>query len=797
MRKHISKFIVSTLVVTAIAVPSAEAAIFTDVSKTNVHYDAINDLVNRGIINGYSDGTFRPDHTLTRGQAAKILAGVLQLDISNNMQNFADVPTSYEHVGAINALYEKGIIGGYSDGTFRPSATLTRGQLAKILVKAFELEGAEDTPLSFSDIIRHTDLERYVQILLNYSITQGTSKTTFSPANAVTRGQMASFITRAEKAVKVRASKEKSTIKVSSAVSMNMQEPIALQINETTTWPATISTIHAEEINTLLITFEQDEQGNAFPLNDLSDTITFSFEGTAYVVTLEKEGWVLSIDRPVAPINVVAQGGNQQITLMWDEVQEATGYIVYRAEVVDGSYIVVGEVTDNDFTDSNLSKGKTYYYKVAVKNGQRESEQVNATANIVQQGPLYGGDYIVISNESLTIGESQSTGPLIFHPQQSVKSEMDYLTVPLKDAFAVVDTQLSSHQVATTYHLGDIKLFNLYNHATSTYYNNYATLAYIGEHAEVWVQNRAITNEQAVKLANEFDRHIYPLVTENFGLPSDIDGNGRIAILCFDVKDNSAREEVDNYIAGYFSPVDLYKNEQLDVSVSNEMEMIYIDTYPTMGNDPSNLDVTKSYATLVHEFQHLVTAVQERFTEQKHQVMANWLDEGLALAAEQMYIKGPLHDYMQYYNESTAIRDGRSLLEWHNADPLANYALSYLFMQYLKIQAQQGDAIFKEIILHEGTEIEAVESIIHQYIDPNLSFGEFMTAFRVALVLKAETGLYGFRGNKDFDSIMTQVYTGTAPNLKAGESVVIQTNNRLLESSFTKESDITLTGVYK
>ena len=90
-----------------------------------------------------------------------------------------------------------------------------------------------------------------------------------------------------------------------------------------------------------------------------------------------------------------------------------------------------------------------------------------------------------------------------------------------------------------------------------------------------------------------------------------------------------------------------------------------------------------------------------------------------------------------------------------------------------------------------------MESIIQKYIDPSLSFSEFMTVFRIALVLQADTGLYGFGGNKGFDAVTTQVYNSSAPNLKAGGAVIIQTNERTVEPSSSKGNDITFTGVYK
>jgi len=608
----------------------------------------------------------------------------------------------------------------------------------------------------------------------------------------VTRGQMASFVVRAENVAKTL--KEKTSIRVSSNFSIDTVEPVDLQINDTTMWPATISSKEVEQANEVIITFEHDEQGEEFDISNLSDTITFSFEDVAYVISFEKGNWVLSMVPAQTIENVTAEGEKQKIVLTWDALQDAKTYVVYRAETMDGPYIPIGEVEENQYIDHDLVKGKNYYYKIASENGRAESKIIKGTANIDKHGPHYSGDYVVISNESLAVGESQSAGTFTFQPRQLMKHEI----VPLKETFAFVDTNLSTNQVTSLYKVGDTKLFNLNNDATGEYYEDYATLAYIGNHAEVWVHNEAITSAQAAQLATEFDQNIYSLVTENFGMPSDIDGNGRIAILCFDIQDHSARADVDNYTTGYFGAADLYKNEQLDMQVSNEMEMIYVDTYPTMANHSSNLDVTKSYSTLVHEFQHLVTAVQERFIENKHNAtMAKWLDEGLALAAEQMYLKRPLTDYIQYFNESSAIRDGRSLLEWDNTGPLANYSLSYLFLQYLKIQANQGDAIFREIILHEGTEVEAVESIMHKYIDPSLSFSEFMTAFRIALVLKADTGLYGFGGNKDFDAVTTQVYNGSTPNLKAGGAVIVRTNGGVVEPSSSKGNDITFTGVYK
>lgn len=201
MKKQTLSVFTAATVAASVVVPVASAnTSFTDVSPSSSHFNAIQNLVERGIIKGFEDNTYRPNATLTRGQAAKILANALQLDTSSKEQKFTDVTASIEYIGAINALADKGIINGYADGTFKPGEPLTRGQMAKILVNAFGLEEANEVNLPFTDVSAQNGYKGFIQTLLNYEITEGTTSTTFSPSAAVKRGQMASFVVRAENA---------------------------------------------------------------------------------------------------------------------------------------------------------------------------------------------------------------------------------------------------------------------------------------------------------------------------------------------------------------------------------------------------------------------------------------------------------------------------------------------------------------------------------------------------------------------------------------------------------------------
>ena len=197
-----NKFFISSLAV-AVAVGSSgvsagAASAFSDVSKNNSHYDAIMELANRGIIHGYGDGTFRPENAVTRGQAAKMIAGVLGMNMGAvPSTGFNDVSANDEFAGAIMALKQLGVIGGYNDGTFRPNAPISRNEMAIILMRALQLQVDENVKLPFTDV--HAEYKDAVTAMYQYSITKGITETTFGGNTAVTRGQLASFILRAEK----------------------------------------------------------------------------------------------------------------------------------------------------------------------------------------------------------------------------------------------------------------------------------------------------------------------------------------------------------------------------------------------------------------------------------------------------------------------------------------------------------------------------------------------------------------------------------------------------------------------
>lgn len=195
-----------TLVIAcSLLVTQASAAItshFTDVPTTKPYANAVYELADRNIIGGYEDGTFKPAASITRGQAAAIIAKLRNLDTRNVKDpGFKDVSPSLWSYGAIAALANEGIINGYGDGRFGPNDSITRAQMASILVKAFDLPfyyySSSENP--FTDTQRLGSHQVNINILYKMGITSGTSPTTFSPNSPISRAQAAVLITKTEK----------------------------------------------------------------------------------------------------------------------------------------------------------------------------------------------------------------------------------------------------------------------------------------------------------------------------------------------------------------------------------------------------------------------------------------------------------------------------------------------------------------------------------------------------------------------------------------------------------------------
>lgn len=188
-RKFVATAATATLVASAVA--PAAAAGFTDVSDR--YSEAVNYLVENDITSGFTETTFGVSKEVKRGDAAVMIAKALGLDGSKSPDaGFSDVPARAKE--AVNALKEAGIFNGKSATNFGFNDTMTRGEMALVIAKAYKLEG--DVTLKFTDVSDR--YESAVKALVDNKITTGKTETSFGTGDNITRGEFAIFLYRAE-----------------------------------------------------------------------------------------------------------------------------------------------------------------------------------------------------------------------------------------------------------------------------------------------------------------------------------------------------------------------------------------------------------------------------------------------------------------------------------------------------------------------------------------------------------------------------------------------------------------------
>lgn len=194
MKKYI---LLASLFIALMIVSPVKAATFSDVPQSTESGKAISKLVERKIVDGYEDGTFRPKEYLTRAQAAKIISNILQVKPTYFMETtFTDVNTTNPYYEAITTVAELSIMSGYEDETFRPNEKLTRSQAAKIISEAFRLRH-DKMKLPFKDI-KSKETQFYVANLYANKVIKSTQPT-FKPNIYITRADFSLYLIRAEK----------------------------------------------------------------------------------------------------------------------------------------------------------------------------------------------------------------------------------------------------------------------------------------------------------------------------------------------------------------------------------------------------------------------------------------------------------------------------------------------------------------------------------------------------------------------------------------------------------------------
>ncbi len=188
---------------------------FTDVTDTSAYYyQGVYYLACRGVISGYSDGTFKPFNNTTRAQMTKIvtLAFNIALVTPPATGTFADVDPSSVFYQLVETAAARGIVSGYSCGGvnpqtgadepcdtgsrpyFRPNNAVTRGQLAKIVVIGAGWALRTPATPNFSDVPTSSVFYSFIETAVCHGAVGGYSDSTFRPNNYAFRGQIAKIV---------------------------------------------------------------------------------------------------------------------------------------------------------------------------------------------------------------------------------------------------------------------------------------------------------------------------------------------------------------------------------------------------------------------------------------------------------------------------------------------------------------------------------------------------------------------------------------------------------------------------
>ncbi|GGF94499.1 beta-N-acetylhexosaminidase [Paenibacillus abyssi] len=186
------------MLVTALLHPSDSASAqpkFTDLQYSQWAADSIHYLADRGTVAGYGQGRFGPLDTITRAQAVVYLVRELFPDEkANEAVSFKDVPGNHFFYKEISIAFHKGIIGGFPGEVFRPDEWISRAETAAILTRSYRVtQGNRSVQLTDID---SNWAAGSIRLLASNGLVGGYSDQTFRPGQSVTRAEFAVFLTR-------------------------------------------------------------------------------------------------------------------------------------------------------------------------------------------------------------------------------------------------------------------------------------------------------------------------------------------------------------------------------------------------------------------------------------------------------------------------------------------------------------------------------------------------------------------------------------------------------------------------
>ncbi|MGM0599847.1 MAG: hypothetical protein ACQETH_08545 [Candidatus Rifleibacteriota bacterium] len=268
------------------------------------------------------------------------------------------------------------------------------------------------------------------------------------------------------------------------------------------------------------------------------------------------------------------------------------------------------------------------------------------------------------------------------------------------------------------YKVGDVETFWTKNIVENKFEQTKAELKAIGKHCYIFVeQGKSLSDEVFENVRKQFDEVIYPTNTSTFGFEwkPGIDGDERITLLMFDIKDGF--DGTGGFVGGYFFAGDQFLNSQIPPSYnikSNEREMFYLDINPS--------DPTKDHymSIVAHEFQHMI-----HFAHDSKET--TWVNEACSQIAPYLCGFGHANQIVSYMKTPD-----NSLTAWAEDQMVANYGQVYLWNYYIYNRFLANDNsrkdFFKKLV---DSKQKGINGYVEAFKALDVTFDEMFERFAV------------------------------------------------------------------
>ncbi len=181
------------------SIPVTSNQSFSDI-RSPLLAEAVEFLVEKGIISGYPDGSFQPDRVINRAETLKILLEAKQIavDQDSSSKAFPDVDPKLWFAKYVNTAKKLGLIKGYPDGTYQPTQEVNRAEFIKIAMTLQEDYQPNSDYAGLESQYSDLDNQQWYMPFLNFAYNQGFLERSdrFKPTNGMTRGDAAMIIYR-------------------------------------------------------------------------------------------------------------------------------------------------------------------------------------------------------------------------------------------------------------------------------------------------------------------------------------------------------------------------------------------------------------------------------------------------------------------------------------------------------------------------------------------------------------------------------------------------------------------------